>query len=65
MRRREEIMVQLSEALVAAVKGTGRPDLSYEEGVAAALSWILGQTEATPISTPSFPDPRRSAGEWW
>lgn len=44
---KSEIETMRSEFLDRAMKGTRYPGMSFEEGVGAALEWILGeQTDA-------------------
>lgn len=49
-RDKEDIEAQHSEALVWTADGaTQFPAMSYEDGVAAALGWILGETDDGPM----------------
>lgn len=50
MRSLEEIESQLDEAIKQADTGESRFfGMSYEEGVAAALDWVLGHVSEAPI----------------
>lgn len=40
---------QLKQAVEGAAAGSRWPALSYEEGVAATLRWVLGQTDEAPM----------------
>jgi hypothetical protein len=49
MRSETEIQDQASEALSIMDQGSKVPGMSYEEGVHAALQWVLGDTDEPPI----------------
>lgn len=44
----KEIKQQADHAHDVEMEGTGFSGLSYEEGVYAALEWVLGETEEKP-----------------
>lgn len=44
-----EIEDQLAEAINSMDSGSKWPGMSYEEGVAAALRWVLGHSENRPM----------------
>lgn len=48
-RDQRAIQDQLSEATTQSHLGSRWPALSYEEGVVAALSWLMGLTDDKPM----------------
>ena len=49
-RTKQEIEMQLDEAIAqVAEDSTLYPAMTYEQGVEAALRWILGETEDPPM----------------
>jgi hypothetical protein len=51
-----EVKEQLRLAEVRKQVGTRWPAMSYEEGVAATLQWLLGVTDEVPIEEGWMPD---------
>jgi hypothetical protein len=53
MRAEKQIQDERMEALLwTSENRTDAASLSYEEGVDAALSWVLGESDFKPIETP-------------
>jgi hypothetical protein len=46
----KQIADELTEAIVAESKGATYPGMTYENGVTAALRWVLGEIDDRPIS---------------
>jgi hypothetical protein len=47
----EQVNEVLNEANEAEDNGTSRwPGMTYEQGVAAGISWVLGQTDEHPMA---------------
>ena len=47
----EEVDTELNEAIAAVADGQRKwPGMSYEEGVANALAWVLGEREEKPYT---------------
>lgn len=50
MRRQEEIFDQLDLAVESEIEGRSKwPSMTYEEGVSAALRWVIGETDDKPM----------------
>lgn len=47
----KDINEQLSRAVASMQKGTSLPGMCYEEGVIAALDWILGNVDDEPMES--------------
>jgi len=48
-RTKSEIEEQLNKALDALDTGSKYPGMSYEEGVSAALDWVIGNIDDRPM----------------
>jgi len=46
---KKQIEDQLAQAIDASANGSKWPGMSYEEGVAAALRWVLGESDEKPM----------------
>ena len=49
MRTRKEVDAQLDKAQESIETGRGYHGMSYEEGVRAALEWVMGDVDDEPI----------------
>lgn len=49
MRDEQEIQDMADEATSAAYKASKYPGMSYEEGIHAALDWVLDETMPSPL----------------
>lgn len=49
----QEIIDEMWAASDQANEGSKWPGMSYEEGVAAALKWVVGETETKPFTDQS------------
>lgn len=49
MKTREEVNEQIDKAQQSIESGEGYHGMSYEEGVKAALEWVMGDIEEKPI----------------
>jgi len=49
MKTREEVYEQINKALQTIESGNGYHGMSYEEGVKAALEWVIGDINEEPI----------------
>ena len=51
MKSKSEIEDMASEAAARSMERTQFPSMSYEEGVSAALDWVLGNVEESPLES--------------